>query len=60
MEDEEINIKKELFQNEIVNKEYNIDEFTEYVQQKTGKNIVILTKNQRKSYRFIDKAETLC
>jgi len=36
MEDEEINIKKELFQNEIVNKEYNIDEFTEYVQQKTG------------------------
>ena len=43
MEDEEINIKKELFQNEIVNKEYNIDEFTEYVQQKTGNENIDFT-----------------
>ena len=46
MEDEEINIKKELFQNEIVNKEYNIDEFTEYVQQKLEMKILIFLIGQ--------------
>jgi hypothetical protein len=36
MDEEELKKKKELFQQEILNKQYNVDEFTEYIKQNTG------------------------
>jgi len=36
MDEEELNKKKELFQKEILNKQYNVDEFTQFIKQNTG------------------------